>query len=627
MSTDLAKPGFFRIFFGGMWRAFNGIRRFVFGVIALMILMLIILAMGDSSKPILGKTVLVIPLDGMLVEQFSGDPQELAISQALGESNNELRVRDVKKALEYAAKDTNIDVVYLRVDAGFSAGQASMREVSDALKAFKKTTGKEIIAYGMNYSQKGLFVAATADKVYLHPDGMALIEGLGRIRNYYRSALDKLGVQVNVYRVGKYKSAVEPYLLDGPSEAAVEADMNWLNDLWDRQLADYGQMRKIDPAGIKAVLEELPQRLAAVDGDAAKLALNEKWVDGLKTPDEMRDLLIKKGARDEDSSNPNRVDFRKISLGDYLQKQNRLNPPDLKADAVAVIVAEGGIVDGKAPQGEIGGDSTAALVRKARENPEVKALVLRVNSPGGSGFASEVIRREIEITMKAGKPVYISMGDLAASGGYWISMASDGIFATPSTITGSIGIFAIIPNAAEAFDNLGVHSAGSTTSWLANAGNPAAPLDPRFGETIQTLINHGYQSFVGKVAQARGKTPEQINEIAQGRVWSGAQAKEIGLVDQLGDLDEAIQAAADKAKLKNFVVRYIEDEPSGFVSFLQSFSAKAVRVSADAFNAQTLPEAIYGKAQTKQLRESLSMLRKAQDQPFSTYVHCLCELK
>lgn len=627
MSTDVAKPGFFRIFFGGMWRAFNGIRRFVFGVIALMILLSIFLALGDSAKPLLGKTVLVIPLDGMLVEQFSGDPQELAISQALGESNNELRVRDVKKALEYAATDSHIDVVYLRVDAGFAAGQASMREISDALKAFKKTSGKEIIAYGMNYSQKGLFVAATADKIYMHPEGIALIEGLGRIRNYYKSALDKLGVRVNVFRVGKYKSAVEPYLLDGPSDDAKESDMYWLNDLWDRQLAEYGQMRNIEPAAIKAVLDELPQRLAAVDGDAAKLAINEKWVDGLKTPDEIRDLLIKKGAREEDSNDPDRVDFRKISLSDYLAKQNQLNPLDTKADAVAVIVAEGGIVDGKAPQGQIGGDSTASLVRKARENPAVKALVLRVNSPGGSGFASEVIRREIEITMKAGKPVYISMGDVAASGGYWISLASDGIFATPSTITGSIGIFAIIPNAAEAFDKIGVHSDGSTTSWIANAGNPTAPLDPRFSETLQTLINHGYQNFIGKVANARNKTPEQINEVAQGRVWSGAQAKELGLVDQLGDLDEAIQAAADKAKLKKFVVRYIENEPSGFVAFLQSFSAKAVRAGAEAFNAQTFPAALYGKTQTKQLRESLSMLQKAQEQPFSTYAHCLCELK
>ena len=329
------------------------------------------------------------------------------------------------------------------------------------------------------------------------------------------------------------------------------------------------------------MIEELPQRLAAVGGDAAKLALQEKLIDELKTPDQLRDLMIKKGALVIDSDNPDRVDFRKVSLTDYLGQKNMLNPQDLKADTVAVIVAEGGIVDGKAPQGQIGGESTALLVKKARENPSVKALVLRVNSPGGSGFASEMIRREIEVTRAAGKPVYISMGDVAASGGYWISMASDGIFATPSTITGSIGIFAIIPNAAVALDKIGIHSGGTATTWLATAGDPRAPLDPRFSESLQTLINHGYQNFIGKVAFARKKTPE----------------------------------------------RYIESEPDGFTAFLQGFSAKAVRATSDAFNAQTLPGAVFGAVKTQQMRDDLAMFANARAHPFATYSHCFCDLR
>jgi protease IV len=627
MSVETAKPGFFRIFFGGAWRAFNGVRKVVFGIMALLIVAILIKAMLSGQKTLEEKTALIIPIDGTLVEQFSGDAQDLAIAQALGEDNPELRVRDVKKALEYAAKDLNIDRVVLRIDGGFAAGQASMREITDALLAFKKNSGKEIIAYGMNYTQKGLFVAATADKVYMHPEGIALIEGIGRTRNYYKSALDKLGVKVNVFRVGKYKSFAEPYLLDGPSPDAAEADLHWMTDVWNRQLADFGAMRKIDPANLKAMIEELPQRLAAVEGNAATLAVKEKLVDELKTPDEMRDLLIKKGARSVDEDAPNRVDYRKIKLADYLTQKNLLNPEDAKADAVAVIVAEGGITDGKAPQGQIGGDSTAALVRKARENPAVKALVLRVNSPGGSGFASEIIRREIEVTRTAGKPVYISMGDVAASGGYWISLASDGIYATPSTITGSIGIFAIIPNAAEALDKIGVHSGGVTTTWITSAGNPAAPLDPRFSETLQTLINHGYQNFIGKVASARKKTPEQINEVAQGRVWSGAQAKKLGLVDHLGDLDAAIKAAAAKAKLSTYAVRYIENEPEGIAAFLQSLSAKAVRATADAISAQSLPNAVFGARNLQQTRDSLAMLAQAHEHPFNVYAHCFCELK
>ncbi len=464
MATDTAKPGFIRLFFGGIWSAFNGVRRVVFGVLALIILVVAIKAITGGQKSVDPKSALVINLNGALVEQFSGDAQELAIAKLMGNESSEVRVRDIKKTLEYAAKDLNIDRVLLRVDAGFAAGQASMREVTDALLAFKKISGKEVIAYGNGYSQKGLFIAAAADKVYMNPEGIALIEGLGRVRTYYKTALDNLGVTVNVFRVGKYKSFAEPYLLDGPSDASREADSHWMNDVWDRQLADFGAMRKIDPANIRLVIEELPQRLAALGGDAAKLAVQEKWIDELKTPDELRDLMIKKGALIVDSDNPDRVDFRRVSMTSYLEKQNLFNPQDLKADAVAIIVAEGSIVDGKAPQGQIGGESTATLVKKARENPHIKAVVLRVNSPGGSGFASEMIRREIEITRTAGKPVYISMGDVAASGGYWISMASDGIFATPSTITGSIGIFAIIPNAAVALDKIGIHSGGTTTT-------------------------------------------------------------------------------------------------------------------------------------------------------------------
>jgi protease IV len=628
VSTETVKPGIFRLIFGGLWSAFNGIRRFVFGILALIILFVAIKAMMSGPKPFEAKSALIIPLAGNLVEQFSGDPQELAINNVLGEGSNELRIRDVKQALEYAAKDSQIDRVLLRVDGSFNAGQVGMREVSDAITAFRKTSSKEVISYGDFYTQKSLFIAAAGDKIYLHPEGAALIEGIGRIRNYYKTMLDKLGVQMNVYRVGTYKSFAEPYLLDGPSDASKEADAFWMNDLWNRQLAEFGAMRKIDPARIKEVLENLPTHLGEVGGDMAKLAVREKMVDELKTPDEMRDLMLKKGAQATNDDESGRVDYRKVKMDEYLAQKNLLNPVNKKADAVGVIVAEGGITDGKAPQGQIGGDSTANLVRRARDDKAIKALVLRVNSPGGSGFASEIIRREIELTMKAGKPVYISMGDVAASGGYWISMASDGIYAAPSTITGSIGIFSIIPNAAEGLDKIGVHGGGTTTTWLASAGEPAMAIDPRFHETMQSVINHGYQNFIGKVAASRKTTPAEIDKVAQGRVWSGAQAKELKLIDHLGDLDDAIKAAATKAKLaEGFAVRYIENEPEGVAAFLQSFSAKAVRASADAFDAQTLPGMIYGARDVKQIKNDFAFLSQARENPFTTYAHCFCEIK
>jgi protease IV len=628
VSTETVKPGVFRLIFGGMWSAFNGIRRFVFGVLALIILYILIKALMSGAKPFEAKSALVIPLKGNLVEQFSGSAQDLAIANALGEGNNELRIRDVKQALEYAAKDSQIDRVLLRVDGGFNAGQVGMREVSDALIAFRKNTSKEVIAYGNFYTQKSLFIAAAGDKIFLHPDGAALIEGIGRVRNYYKTMLDNLGVKINVYRVGTYKSFAEPYLLDGPSDASKEADGYWMNDLWDRQLSEFGAMRKIAPERIKEVLENLPTHLNEVGGDLAKLALREKMIDELMTPDQLREYMIKKGALATVDDDSGRVDYRKVKLDDYLAQKNLLNPINKKAAAVGVIVAEGGITDGVAPQGEIGGDSTAALVRRAREDKAIKALVLRVNSPGGSGFASEIIRREIELTMKAGKPVYVSMGDVAASGGYWISMASDGIYAAPSTITGSIGIFSIIPNAAEGLDKIGVHGGGTTTTWLAAAGEPAMEIDPRFHETMQSMINHGYQSFIGKVATARKSTSVEIDKVAQGRVWSGAQAKKLGLVDTLGGLEDAIKAAATKAKLPaGYAVRYIEDEPEGFAAALKAFSAKAVRASADAFDAQSLPAMVFGSRDVRAMKNDFAFLKQARENPFSTYAHCFCEIK
>ena len=625
VETGVAKRGLFRTVMGGAWAVFNGVRRTVFGVIALLILIVMIVGFGAAApKPLKDKTALVIAFQGDLVEQFSGDPGELALAKALGSDVMETRLRDVKRALELAAKDKHIDRVLVRTDQLTGGGQASLREVASYIQEFKKASGKEVISYAYGYDQRGLFIAAQADKVYLHPEGLAVLEGLGRFRTYYKSMLDKLGVQMNVFRVGKFKSAVEPYLLDGPSDEAREADAYWLNDVWDRFLVDYAAARKLNPAGLKVMIDELPQRLQAVGGDFAKLALQEKLVDELKTPDQIRDLMISKGARSEDSDHPDRVDFRKIELADYLKLKNLSDRDDQSLPAIGVIVAEGGISDGKQPQGQIGGDSTAALVRRAREDDDIKAIVLRVDSPGGSGFASEIVRRELELMRAAKKPVYISMGDVAASGGYWISMTSDKIYASPSTITGSIGIFGLFPTVAEGLDKIGVHSGGTTTTWLAGALDPTRPLDPKLGETLQVLINHGYANFVGKVASNRKKTPEQINEIAQGRVWSGAQAKERGLVDEFGLLDDVVEALAKKANLTKFRVTYVEQEPDGLAMFFNSMGASALRMAATAFKNEALPKLLSPEMRTRVERDFASFAA-AREQPFALYAHCLCD--
>jgi protease-4 len=606
-----AKPGFLTRAFG----AIDLTRRIVLNLIFVLILIAILIAMFVGGPPKLkDKTTLIIDLKGAIVEQYSGDPTERAIDKALGAEVNEVRLRDLRRVLELAAKDPKISAVLLRPDSLTGAGVATLREVAQAITEFR-ATGKEIYSYAYGYDQRALYLAAHTNRVYLHPEGLALLEGLGRYRTYYKDLLDKLGVKMHVFRVGEFKSAVEPYLLNGPSPEAREADAYWLESLWSQLLADYAKARGLEVADLRTMIDELPARLQAAGNNPAQLALSEKLVDELMTPDELRKLLIEKGTMDEANKT-----FRQIRMADYLKRNPEL---PVLGDHVAIVVAEGGIEDGERPQGTIGGESVARLIRDARNNDKVKAIVLRVDSPGGSGFASELIRRELQLAKEAGKPVVISMGDLAASGGYWISMTSDAIYAEPTTITGSIGIFGLFPDASAAADKVGVHSDGTTTTWLAGSFDIARPLDPKLGEVIQSAINHGYQNFIGKVAESRGKTIAEIDTIARGRVWSGAQALEHGLVDQLGSFDDAINKAAELAKLgTDFKVAYVEKPKEGFQAFLEAMSGSAARAFVEALGLSRSEQRLLGQA-----RNELKFLEGHEQRPFAIYAHCFCEVK
>lgn len=615
------RPGFLRRLFGGLWNGLDFTRRLVVNLVFLVILVLVISAMfGGGEKALKEKTTLVLSPKGEIVEQYSGSPADVALSKALGEEVPQTQLRDILKVLEEAAKDDKIVQVMLKLDSFGGAGVSTLREVGRAIDQFQKS-GKKVIAFGEYLDQGSYYLAAHADEAYVHPEGMVLLEGLGRYRNYYRSALDKLGIQMHVFRVGTYKSAVEPYLLDGPSEAAREADAYWLGDVWNVFLEDIAKARGLDAAELRRGIDELPQRVAATGGDMAQLALDEKLVDGLKTIDEMRTMLIASGAKDDDKET-----FRQIGMDDYLK---RFPAPVAIGDAkqVGVIVAQGEIIDGSHPPGTIGGHSTSELVRKAREDKNIKAVVLRVDSPGGSGFASELIRRELELTRAAGKPVVISMGDVAASGGYWISMTSDTIYAEPTTITGSIGIFGLFPDASKTMDTLGLHTEGTTTTWLAGALDPRRPLDPRVGELLQSVINSGYQDFIGKVAASRKKTPEEIDGVGQGRVWSGNQALERGLVDQLGGLNDAIADAAKRADLgSDYQLVYVEKELSGFEKFMTSFAARA-RATLSASIADALLPAWMQPHVNGELARDMAILKGWEKRPMATYAYCFCEVK
>lgn len=610
--------------FAFFWRALDASRRTVLNLIFLAIVLVLLYAIfGGGAKPLQPKTTLVLELKGQLVEQSSVNARDALVTNLRGgDLHKMVQLRDVLAVLDQAAKDPDIGAVVLLTDDLQGAGQASLREVASAIDRFK-ASGKQVVAWGSSYDQRQYLLAAHANEVYLHPMGMVLIEGFGRYRNYYRDALDKLGVTVNLLRVGTYKSFAEPFIANGPSQAASEAESYLNNALWASYTDNVEKARKLPQGQIMKTINDLPAQVAAVNGDLAKLSLSAKFVDGLKTKDELRQMMIKRGAADADNKS-----FRQVSFEDYL---NRV-PRKLTGDAVGVIVAQGEISDGSAGPGAIGGDSTSKLIRMAREDDSIKAVVLRIDSPGGSAFASELIRRELELTRAAGKPVVVSMGNVAASGGYWISMSSDEVIAEPTTITGSIGVFAILPTADKVIDKLGIHTAGQPTTWLGDAGNPLRPLDPRFGQVIQGSINHIYAEFTTKAAAARKTTPEKIDEVAQGRVWTGAQAKDRGLVDRLGSYGDALKSAAARAKLPaDYRVVYVEREISKFDRIIEMVGGGTAQAVAQAVAAQLKlgatattglpPAAAAGIANDFGWLSDIT----AQKKPFTAITHCLCE--
>jgi protease-4 len=565
----------------GLWDAMNFTRRLILNIAFFGLLLLILAAIGAGSSqsvlPVESGSTLVIAPQGTLVEQYSIDPTSRALAEALGDDRaNEVQLRDLLQVIQAAKTDKRIERVLLRVDGMSFSGYASAREVAEALASLR-ASGKQIVAFGESFDQSQYLLASQANEVYLDPMGGMLLEGLSRYRQYFREGLqDKLSIDVHLFKVGEFKSAAEPYVLDGASPEAKEADLFWMNDIWQRYLGDIAKARKLDAAKLAASIETLPADIAAVQGDLAKYALQQKWVDGLKTQEEVENLLIERGTPDENAEGG----FRRVSFRNYLAHLNG-NLTDLGGDGqVAVVVAEGDIMGGEQPPGRVGGESTAELLREARDDDRVKALVLRVDSPGGEVFASEQIRREIVALKKAGKPVVVSMGDLAASGGYWISMDADRIYADPSTVTGSIGIYGIIPTFSRTLEKIGVRTDGVSTTSIAGAFDVSRPLSPQVSQVMQTVIEKGYRDFTGRVSAARKKPVADIDAVARGRVWTGAQAKERGLVDAFGGLQTALNDAAKRAKLGDkpgtYRVRYIERETTPFERWFGGFAKTGI---------------------------------------------------
>lgn len=525
------------------WHALDLLRRIFFTLVFLAIVaVLVFLFVGRHEVRVPNGAALVWVPQGDLVDQV-GQGRRTLTAELFNERPRHTRVADLVIALKRAATDPRISLAVLKLDEMGAAGMAQLQELAGAIAAFRKS-GKQVIAYAPSYDQKTYYLAAQADQVYMDPMGQVMLQGFGVYQHYFKDALDKLGVKVHVFRVGKYKSAVEPFIRNDMSPAARAANKAWLNTLWSAYKNDVASARKLGPGAIDDYIANYPDRLDAAQGDAAQVARNAGLVDKLVSIDDLRRKVA--GMVGLASSNGT---FRQIDDRQYLAATGGPDRGRSSGHDVGLVVIEGPIVDGRGWNDTAGGDTVSSLIRRARRDDGIAALVLRVDSPGGSVFASEQIRREVVRTREAGKPVVVSMSNLAASGGYWVSMNANQIWAHATTITGSIGIFGIVPTFQKPLNELGIHTDGLGTTPLAGAFRLDMPLSPAVQRSIQAVIDHGYQTFISNVAHARGMTVESVDRIAQGRVWSGEDARRIGLVDHIGGLQAATRAAARLAGL------------------------------------------------------------------------------
>ncbi|EPB4369003.1 signal peptide peptidase SppA [Citrobacter freundii] len=602
-------------FFKWTWRLLNFVREFVLN---LFFIFLVLVGVGiwmqvnsSNTSEHAERGALLLDISGVIVDKPSSTSRLSVIGRQLfGASSDRLQENslfDIVNTIRQAKDDRNITGIVMDLKNFAGADQPSMQYIGKALREFRDS-GKPVFAVGDNFSQGQYYLASFANKIYLSPQGSVDLHGFATNGLYYKSLLDKLKVSTHVFRVGTYKSAVEPFIRDDMSPAAREADSRWIGELWQNYLDTVAANRQIPAQQVFPGAQAMLDGLTKVDGDTAKYALDNKLVDALASSAEVEKMLTKQFGWSKADKN-----YRAVSYYDY-----SLKTPADTGDSIGVIFANGAIMDGEETPGNVGGDTTAAQIREARLDPKVKAIVLRVNSPGGSVSASEVIRAELAAAKAAGKPVVVSMGGMAASGGYWISTPASYIVANPSTLTGSIGIFGVINTVENSLDSIGVHTDGVATSPLADISITKA-LPPEVQQMMQLSIENGYKRFITLVADARKTTPEQIDKIAQGHVWTGQDAKANGLVDSLGDFDDAVAKAAELAKLKQWHIAYYQDEPTFVDMVMDSMSGSVRAMLPDAIQAM-LPSPLASAASA--VKAESDKLAAFND-PQNRYAFCL----
>jgi protease-4 len=605
-------------FFLGIWRLIDGARKLALNLVFLIIAYIVVIALIDTDEAFTIKpdTALILQPYGDVVEQYSGTPLDYVLQQATETERSETRLRDLVEAVRRAANDEKIvrlviDPTYLR-----RIGLASLLELEAAVAEFK-ASGKPVIAIADNLGQQQYFFAAMADEVWLNPKGMVWIDGFSAYRQFYREGLDKLEVEVNLFRVGKYKSAMEPWIRNDMSPEAKEANLFWIGSLWQQYLEAVSRQRGVPLENLSDAINHFADRLESVDGDFAQFALDLGLVDQLVSRPEANMVLASLGTAGEGSEG-----YRQLGVENYLALTEAQNRP-ASSRKIVIVVAEGEIVRGTQPQGMVGAITLSRKLRSLAEDKDVEAVVLRINSPGGETFASEKIRREIQALKEMGKTVVVSMGDVAASGGYWIAMGVDEIWASPSTITGSIGVYGILPTFSRPLEKLGIHTDGVGTTALAGKLRLDRPLDPDLRRIFQHAVERTYDDFIALVAESRQMSTEAVLEVAQGRVWTGSQAKQRGLIDQTGTLQQAVDAAARIAGLgSDYQAVYDEWELSAVETFLFEMMGSAMvhfdlGVSGLAGLHSTLLENIIS---------DLKVLSRSND-GITIAAHCLCDVE
>ncbi len=620
MTENTQSRNIFVRILGAIWRGLDSVRKVVHLFLMLFVLMVFVGALSGGAPTIPGSAVLSLQPTGALVEELAGDAYDRALAELMDNGSPQTLVRDVVDALEYAKSDDRIKAVHLDLGSLGGGSLPKLAMVAEAIRDFQES-GKPVIATADFYTQGSYYLAAQADELYMHPEGIIFLQGFGSYRPYFSEAIEKLMLDWNVFRVGKYKSFVEPYTRMDMSDESREAIGGIVTQLWDGYLLDVETARGVDEGTIRTLVDDFAAITAANDGDVAQVMLERGLVDELKSRTEIRERLIEVAGPDADVEDT----YSSVGFGDYLAQMRMLKPKPKQDSNIAIVVASGEILDGSQPPGQIGGDSTSALLRRALRDDSVKAVVLRVDSPGGSAFASEVISETVEALQAEGKPVIASMSGLAASGGYWISANADRIFASPTTITGSIGIFGMFPTYQRTAAHLGINVDGEGTTPWAGELRPDREMSDHAKQVFQSVINDGYDDFLEHVASGRDMSVDEVNEVGQGRVWTGLDALNYGLVDELGDLDAAVAAAADAAGLSEgygtvVITKELSPTEQLVVDMLGGAKALGLDPSVLVDEPRTLERLAL------QFESMLDPLMRFND-PMGVYAHCMCRFE